>query len=160
MSKRSEVLADRLAQGTAALASLAESLTEQEWTRAVPHDGRTVGVMVHHVGNMYPLEIGLAQTMAAGKPVEGVTMDQVHEINAAHAKEKAGVTKAEAVAFLRTNGAAAAAALRAFSDADLDRAVAVSLYNGAPVTTQFMLEDHAVRHSYHHAAVIRRTLGR
>ena len=160
MSKRSDVLADRLEQGAAALAALAESLTEKEWNTKVPHDGRTVGVMVHHVGNMYPLEIGLAQTMASGKAVEGVTMDQVHEINAAHAKEKAAVTKAEALAFLRTNAAAASAAVRAFSDAELDRAVNLSLVNDAPVTTQFMLEDHAVRHSYHHTAVIRRTLGR
>jgi hypothetical protein len=34
----------------------------------------------------------------------------------------------------------------------------VSLYGDAPVTCQFMLEDHAVRHSYHHLAGIRAAL--
>ena len=35
---------------------------------------------------------------------------------------------------------------------------AVSLYADAPVTCQFVLEDHAVRHSYHHLARIRGAL--
>jgi hypothetical protein len=33
----------------------------------------------------------------------------------------------------------------------------VSLYDDAELTCQFMLEDHAVRHSYHHLARLRRT---
>jgi hypothetical protein len=36
----------------------------------------------------------------------------------------------------------------------------VSLNSDAPLTCQFMLEDHAVRHSYHHLAKIRAALGR
>jgi hypothetical protein len=160
MSKRSDLLADRLEQGATALATLAESLTDQEWARPIPRDGRTVGVVVHHVASVYPVEIGLAQTLAAGKRVEGVTMDDVHAMNAGHAKEHAKATRAEAVALLKSNSAVAAAAIRGLSDAELDAAAPASLYYGAPITCQFMLEDHAVRHSYHHAARIRGALGR
>ena len=39
-------------------------------------------------------------------------------------------------------------------------AAAVSLYADAPLTAQFVLEDHAVRHSYHHLARIRATLAK
>jgi hypothetical protein len=53
------------------------------------------------------------------------------------------------------NRAPAAAAIRAFGDAELDRAAPVSLNANAPLTCQFMLEDHAIRHSYHHLARIR-----
>jgi len=42
----------------------------------------------------------------------------------------------------------------------LDRAAPFSLAFGAPVTAQFVLEDHAVRHSWHHLARIREALGR
>ena len=59
---------------------------------------------------------------------------------------------------LRRNSAAAAAAIRALSDEELDRAAPVSLNADAPLTCQFMLEDHAVRHSYHHLAKIRGAL--
>jgi hypothetical protein len=49
----------------------------------------------------------------------------------------------------------AATAIRAFGDKDLDRAVPVSLYGDAELTCQFVLEDHAVRHSAHHLARLR-----
>jgi hypothetical protein len=59
---------------------------------------------------------------------------------------------------LATNSAAAAAAIRALGDDELDRAAPVSLNDDAPLTCQFFLEDHAMRHSYHHLAVIRTAL--
>src|SRR5882762_4288032 len=91
-SQRADAMADRLEQGARALAAFATSLTDAEWTARTPHDGRTVGVIVHHVASVYPVEIQLAQTLAGGKPVTGVTMDHVHEMNAGHAKEHDAVT--------------------------------------------------------------------
>ena len=61
---------------------------------------------------------------------------------------------------LQRNSTAAAAAIRALSDEQLDQAAAVSLNSDAPLACQFMLEDHAVRHSYHHLARIRAALKR
>ncbi|HEV7366233.1 MAG TPA: DinB family protein [Gemmatimonadales bacterium] len=156
MSQRTDALADRLEEGARALAAFAGRLTEAEWYTRVPKDGRKVGVVVHHVATMYPLEIQLAQVLAEGKPVAGVTWDAVHEINAQHAREYDAVTKEAALELLRRNSTAAAAAIRALSDEQLDRAAPVSLNSDAPLTCQFMLEDHAVRHSYHHLASIRR----
>ena len=158
-SARARALAERLERGAEALAILAASLTDAEWKTPIPHDGRTIGVVVYHVGTMYPLEIELAQVLASGKPVVGVTMANVHEINAAHAQAHGAVTKTEALQLLQKNSALAAVAIRALSDADLDRAAPASLYDNAPITCQFMLEDHAVRHSYHHLAKVRETLG-
>lgn len=158
MSQRSNALAERLEQGARALADFASALTDAEWQTRGPKDRRKIGVVVHHVASMYPLEIQVAQTVAGGKPVVGVTWDAVHEINAGHAKEHESVSKAAALDLLRRNSAAAAAAIRALSDEELDRAAPVSLNSDAPLTCQFVLEDHAVRHSYHHLAAIRSAL--
>jgi hypothetical protein len=158
MSHRSDALADRLEQGARALATFASGLTDTEWQTRIPKDGRKVGVVVHHVGTMYPLEIQLAQGLAAGKPVAGVTWDDVHAMNAAHAKEYDAVTKEAALDLLRRNSTAAATAIRALTDEQLDRAATISLNADAPLTCQFMLEDHAVRHSYHHLGAIRGAL--
>jgi len=159
MTTRAEALARRLEQGAASLADLARDLTETEWQMPLPRDGRPIGVVVHHVASVYPLEIQLAETLGAGKPVTGVTMDDVHALNADHARDNAGVTKEAALSLLRTNATAAAAAIRGLSDDELDQAAPASLYGDAPVSCQFMLEDHAVRHSYHHAARIRAAVG-
>jgi hypothetical protein len=158
MSQRTDALANRLEQGARALATFASALTDTEWQSRVPHDGRKVGVVVHHVATMYPLEIQLAQLLGGGKPVAGVTWDVVHQMNAAHAKEYDAVAKEAALDLLRRNSTAAAAAIRALSDEELDRAAPVSLNSDAPLTCQFMVEDHAVRHSYHHLDRIRAAL--
>ena len=158
MSQRSDALADRLEQGARALATLANGLTDDEWQTPIPQDGRKIGVIVHHVATMYPLEIHLAQQLAQGQPVAGVTWNDVHQMNAAHAKEYDGVTKEAALDLLRRHSTAAAAAIRALGDAELDLASTVSLNADAPLTCQFILEDHAVRHSYHHLAAIRGAL--
>jgi len=109
---------------------------------------------------MYPLEIKLAQALAEGNPIAGVTWDDVHALNAQHAADNDRVTRQEAIALVQANSAAAAAAVRAFSNEQLDRAAPVSLNSDAPLTCQFFIEDHALRHSYHHLAAIRAALGR
>ncbi len=160
MSDRTNAIAERLEQGAAALATFASGLTDAEWQTRVPRDGRKVGVIVHHVASVYPLEIQIAQTVAVGQPVAGVAWSAVHEMNAGHAVEHDAVTKVAALDLLRRNSAAAAAAIRALRDEDLDRAATVSLSDDAPLTCQFVLEDHAVRHSYHHLAGLRAALAR
>jgi hypothetical protein len=158
MTRRSDILADRLEQGAGALAAFARSLTPEQWETPMPRDGRKIGVIVHHVASVYPVEIQMAQAVAAGKAVTGVTTDDIDTMNAGHARDNGSVTRDETLALLGRNSAAAAAAIRALSDEELDRGAPVSLYSDAPLTCQFVLEDHAVRHSYHHLARIRGAL--
>jgi hypothetical protein len=157
VSRRANALAERLEQGARALAAFAGTLTEAQWQVRVPHDGRKVGVMVHHVASMYPLETQIAQVVAKGEPLL-VTWEMVAEVNAAHALEFDAVTKDAALDLLWKNSAAAAAALRALSDEELDRAAPVAFNSDAPLTCQFVVEDHAVRHSYHHLARMKKAL--
>ena len=158
VNARSEALAARLEAGAAAMAALASTLSEAEWQMRLPKDGRKIGVLVHHVASMYPLEVQLAGMLAEGLPITGVTWDAVAAINRDHAATNDGVTKEAALALLAANSAAAATAIRAFTDEQLDRAATVSLNSDAPLTCQFFLEDHAVRHSYHHLAGIKAAL--
>jgi len=160
MNTRAEVLASTLERGADALAALAADLTPEQWKMNLPRDGRKVGVVVHHVASLYPLEIELAQKLAGGGVLTDVTWDGIHEMNAGHARENDGVTRDETVALLRTNAASAANAIRGLTDEELDKVAPNSLYSGAPLTCQFMLEDHAVRHSFHHLAGIRAALRR
>jgi hypothetical protein len=157
MSQRTNTLAERLEEGARALASFASTLTEEEWQTRTPKDGRKVGVIVHHVANVYPLEILFARSVASGKP-EGVTAANIDDMNAAHAQENDAVTKEQTLDLLARNSAEAAAAIRALTDEELDRAAPVPFYSDAPVTCQFVLEDHAVRHSCHHLARLRAAL--
>ena len=155
MNARVETLATRLEQGAAQLATYAESLNSQQWAAPIAQEDRSVGVLVHHVATMYPLEIELAQTIANGQAVAGVTWEMVAEMNAKHAVEHAQPDRMTTLTLLRHNSAAAATAIRAMTDAQLDAAVPISLYGDAPLTLQFWLEDHPITHSYRHLANIK-----
>ena len=143
------------------LAAFAEQLSDEEWTRPVSAtDRRPVGVIVNHVASVYPVEIEVARAVAGGNAVTEVTWEAIADMNAKHASEQSGTNKADTLELLRRNSREAAAAVRTFTDAELDQAAPFSLSFGAPVTAQFVIEDHALRHSWHHLARIRKAVGR
>jgi hypothetical protein len=160
MSRRAESLAARIEEGASGLAAFAEKLSDKDWQTRIPKDGRTVGVVVHHVASVYPIEVDLAKAIGSGKPVTDVTWEAVADMNAKHSSDQANVSKADTLALLRRNSKQAAEAVRAFTDEQLDGAAPFSLSYGAPVTAQFVIEDHALRHSWHHLAKIRAALGK
>ena len=158
---RAESLAARIEEGAAGLLAFAEGLSDVDWRTPISDtDRRSVGVIVHHVASMYPVETDLARAVAAGKAVSDVTWELVAQINAKHAQENAEVSKVRALNLLRQNSRDAAAVVRTFTDQELDNATPLGLSFGAPVTAQFVIEDHALRHSWHHLAKIRKALGR
>jgi DinB family protein len=164
-SRRAAALADRVEQGAAGLAAFAERLSEAEWLMPVSvTDRRSVGVIVHHVASVYPVEIEVAKTIASGQAVTDVTWEAINEMNAKHATDQASPTKEATLEatleLLRRNSREAAASVREFTDEQLDQAAPFSLSFGATVTAQFVIEDHALRHSWHHLARIRKALGR
>jgi hypothetical protein len=162
MGTRANALADRIEQGAAQLAAYAENLTDAEWKTACSpeRDGRPVGVIVNHVASVYPIEVQLAQAIGSGKAMSDVTWDVVKNMNAGHAKDNASASRADTISLLRKNSKEAADAVRQMTDEQLDTAAPFGLSFDAPVTAQFVIEDHALRHSWHHLARIKETLGK
>lgn len=159
MSTRAAQLANRIEEGAATLGAYAKKLSDTQWRTVIPRDGRTAGVLVHHVANMYPIEMGVVQAAVQGNAITDVTWELVAKINAEHAAANASVSKADAIALLEKNSREAAKGVRGLSDADLERAVPFSLSFGAPMTVQFIVEDHPLRHPWHHLARMRAILG-
>lgn len=158
MSTRATLLAQRIEQGAQALAAFAQGLSDDQWRTVVPPDGRAVGVIIHHVASVYPVEIHLATEIASGNPITEVTWGAVAQMNAKHAQEHSAADKQATIELLRHNSHSAAEVIRAFTDKQLDRAAPVSLNADAPLTAQFLIEDHALRHSWHHLAKIKAVL--
>jgi len=68
VGRRAALLADRIEEGAALLAAFAEGLSEEEWRAPVSdRDRRSVGLVVHHVASMYPIEMEVARAIASGK---------------------------------------------------------------------------------------------
>ena len=152
MGTRSDALAERIEQGASAMIAFADGLSEEQWQTIVPNEQRSVGVLIHHVASSYQVEVDLAGEIAAGNPIAGITMDALDHMNAQHAAEHQSVGKEETLQLLRENSKVAAERVRNFTDSQLDSAATISLNADAPLTAQFFIEDHALRHSFHHLA--------
>jgi hypothetical protein len=67
-TSRASALADRLEQGARALVDFASVLTDAQWETRVPKDGRKIGIVVHHVASVYPVEIELRRRSRPASP--------------------------------------------------------------------------------------------
>ena len=155
MGGRAEALAERIAEGHRELIACVEGLSEMGWHTHCPNEGRSVGLLVHHVATMLPGELDMIRAVAAGQPIVGVTPEMLDQMNAAHAVEHADCTQEETLELLRRNSALVVDGIRELSDAELDQAAPVSLHWDAPLTAQYLIEDHPLSHAYSHLASIR-----
>ena len=160
MNTRVEALALRIERGGEVLAAFCETLTPEQWWVNVPSEGRAVGVLIHHVAWMYPPEMDLAALIASGATLQsaGIDWSYVNLVNASHANENSRPDQAVTIAMLRKNSKDAAERVRAFSDAQLDIVSVNTLHGYAPLSLQYWIEAHPIKHPYEHLEAIRAAL--
>ena len=158
MGARAESLAKQFETKAAELTAVIRGLSDADWKKTTEAEKWSVGVTAHHVAGGHEGILGIVKTLAAGQSIPNFTMDMLHEMNAKHAKEQAGCTKAETLALHEKNAAAAAAAVRGLSDAELDRTGTV-LAGMPAMTTQQVVEAILINHINDHMGSIRKTVG-
>ena len=158
MGARAEALAKQFEAKATEMTAVIKSLSDADWKKTTAAEKWSVGVTAHHVAGAHQGIAGIVKTLAAGQSIPNFTMDMLHEMNAKHAKEQANCTKAETLALHEKGAAAAAATLRALSDAELDRKGTV--LTGVPaMTTQQAIEGILINHITDHMGSIRKTVG-
>jgi len=143
-------LAERIEQGAEEFIAAVESLSDEQWQTPCGSEQRSVGVLVHHVGIMYPIEADVVRMLAENGEAPGVDWPAVHGINADHATTNAAADKSAAIALVRNNVQAAVETVRGLSDAQLDRVAPNALAWNAPMTVQNFIENHPIAHPYSH----------
>jgi len=141
-------LAERIEQGAEEFIAAVESLSDEQWQTPCGSEQRSVGVLVHHVGTMYPIEADVVRMLAENGEAPGVDWPAVHGINANHATTNAAADKSAAIALVRNNVQAAVETVRGLSDAQLDRVAPNALAWNAPMTVQNFIENHPIAHPY------------
>ena len=158
MSARAESLAKQFEAKAAEATAILGKLSDADWKKMTEAEKWTVAVTAHHMAGAHEPIAGILKTVAAGQSIPNFTMDMLHEANAKHARGYAGCTKAETLALHQKGVAAAAAAVRALSDAELDRSGTV--LTGVPaMTAQQVVEGVLINHITEHLGSIRKTVG-
>ena len=157
MGARAEQLASKFDQSCREFTGVVERLNDADWKKQTAAEKWSVGVVAHHVAGGCAVIAGLAQKVAKGEALPGLTMDMIHDMNAKHAKEHANVTKADTLALFKTNAASASGTVRALSDGELDRSA--TLLGGTPMTAAQVIEGILINHVNEHLGSIRATVG-
>jgi hypothetical protein len=159
MGAKAEALAKQFEGKVTEATAVLQTLSDADWKRVTDAEQWPVGVTAHHVAGSHEPIANIVQAIVAGQSMGNFTMDMLHEMNARHAKEHAGCTRAETIA-LHTKGAAAAAAVvRNLSDEQLAKSGTV--LTGAPaMTVEQVITGILIHHIDDHFGSIRKTIGR
>jgi hypothetical protein len=135
-----------------------EGLTDAQWNTLVPKEGRTVGVVAHHLAEA---TVPIAQLCAAlaNRQDFTLTKETIDGFNAHHAAEYAGATKAETLALLKSNALASSGVIGSLADSQLDNTGAVAILGGQQVPAHTMAQEAWLGHISDHWDSIKATLG-
>jgi PhnB protein len=156
---RSEALARQLEAKAAEAVAVLERLGDADWTKVTQAEKWPVGVTAHHYAGVLAAIAGMIETVATGRPFEPFTMTLIDEMNARHARDHAGCTRAETIELLRKGSAMAAATIRQLRDDQLARSAQV-VAGIPPMTVEQLVAGGLLGHLDEHFGSIRRTVGR
>jgi hypothetical protein len=115
------------------------------------------GHAIHLASTLDPIA-SMIKAVAAGQSVNSFWLDELGEMNARHAQDYAGCTKAETIELLEKNAARAVATVRELRDDQLARSA--TLFTGAPpMTAEQIVTSGLLIHIDEHFGSIRKTVG-
>ncbi len=158
MGARSEALAAQLEEKVQQAITTLEVLSDKEWKKMTADEKWSVGVTAHHIANALQTISKAIKALLAGESLDfgGKTID---EINAKHAKDYAGCTKAETVDLLKKGAVVAAATVRGLSDDQLAKSGMI-VPGVPPMTVEQLITGGLINHLDQHFGSIRKNVGR
>jgi len=158
MGAKSEQLAKQFeAKSRDAMATL-EKLSAADWTKVTEAEKWPVGVTAHHLASVLDPISSMIKAVAGGQAPGDLSMEMLDEMNARHARDFAGCTRAETIDLHRKGSATAAATIRGLSDAELAASGTV-LKGLPPMTAEQLIAGGLLGHIDEHYGSIRKTVG-
>jgi uncharacterized protein (TIGR03083 family) len=156
MAAKSEALAKQFETKAQEVTGVLERLSDADWKKTTSSEKWTVGVVAHHMAGSHEGISNIIKAVAAGKSMGNFTMEMLHDMNAKHAQEHAGASKAETIALHKKSAATAAAVVRGLSDADLGKSGSV-LSGMPPMSVEQVINMILLNHIEEHLKSIRAT---
>ena len=158
MGAKGEAFAKQFEAKVEEAAVLLEQLTDADWGKTTTAEKWTVAVTAHHIASSYEPATHIIKTIAAGHALPHFTREILDEMNAQHAREFAGCTKAETIALHRKAAAVTVATVRGLSDDELAKTGTV-FAGMPPVSVEELVRRILLGHVDAHFGSIRRTIG-
>jgi len=121
MSRRSDILAERLKAFNDEVVRFVENCSEEDWHKTCPWEQWSVGVAARHIGAGHFSAIGLAKVILETGRLPDLTMDEIVKMANQHAREHAGCSRAEVLDILKKQGRTTIDYISSLADEDLDK---------------------------------------
>ena len=157
MGARGETFAKQFEAKAQEVTSAMDKLNDVDWKKVTAAEKWPVGVTAHHIASAHQGISGIMKAIADGKAGPNIPMAALDQMNAKHAQDFAGCTKAETLSLHKQNASAAAALVRSIDDAGFDRSGTV--FTGAPAMTAAQMAGILCSHIDEHLGSIRKTVG-
>ena len=158
MGAKGEALAKQFEARAEDARTVLETLADADWRKTTAAEKWTVAATAHHLASSYERVPQIITTIATGQAMPHFTPEILDQMNAKHAEEFAGCTKAETLALHKKGAAAAAAVVRNLSDEQLAKSGTV--FAGLPPMTAEQLVFRAlINHTDEHYGSIKKTIG-
>ena len=158
MGAKAEALAKHFEGKVQEATAVLEKLSDADWKKTTAAEKWTVGVTAHHLAGAYEPVAQFVTAIANGQALPNFTTQMLDEMNAKHAVEFAGCTRAETIALHRKGAVTAAAALRGLSDEQLARTGTV-FAGMPPMSAEQLVMLALINHIDEHIGSIRKTIG-
>ena len=159
MGAKGETFAKEFEAKAEEATAILENLSDTDWKKTTTAEKWTVAATAHHVASSYEPITHIIKTIASGQALPHFTRQMLDEMNAQHAKEFAGCTKPETIALHKKGAAAAAAAVRGLSDAELAK-TGIVFTGMPPMSAEEMVKGALLGHIDEHYGSIGKTVGR
>ena len=157
MGAKGEAFAKQFEAKVEEATALLEKLSDADWKKTTTAEKWTVAVTAHHIARSYEPVTHIIKTIATGQALPHFTPKMLDEMNAKHAEEHAGCTKAETTALHQKGAAVAAAVVRNLSDEQLARSGTV--FAGLPpMSAEQLVMRGLINHIDEHFGSIRKTI--
>jgi len=155
MGERGATLASQFDLVNREVIAAVERLSDDQWTRLVPGENWTVGVVVHHIAEGHKVITRWVQDLASRRPLQPA-LEEIDDINARHASQSATCTKEETAELLARNGEATLRVVRELSD---EQIAGSGPFRGEQWTAADMIERVLIGHPQRHMDHVQSVLG-
>jgi DinB superfamily len=159
MGAKAESLARQFEQKAQEATKVFAGVSEADWKKLTSAEKWSVGVVAHHVATAHEGIGRIVKTVSSGQAMPHFTTQMLDAMNAQHAQEHAGCTKAETVALHEKNAAAAASLVRGLDDSALPKSGTV-LAGMPAMSVEQIITGILIGHVDEHLGSIRATVGR
>jgi hypothetical protein len=159
MNRRVQALSERFEQANLAVRIAIMGSSDEQLQRICPAEQCTGAALACHIASVHEVGTDWILAVLDGRGLPELSMAEINHVNQEFFVREANASRSKILILLERGGALASTHLRNLDDADLDRSSPFSLFGGAMISVQSLIEQVLIGDAIAHLISIRAAFG-